>query len=307
MIIKPSYPSDKPCMKYIVNGGCLLTVITPCRNSQATIQSTLESVLAVQQELYKLGFSMEYIVIDGLSSDRTLELVNGYQGLIHDLKVFVQPPRGIYSAMNHGLECDPAGHFTHILNSDDLVLDPAAYARVLADCKKKCISVILSSIVYFDRKSSQPKYIWKCNLVKNFNDFKANLKRGHHFPHPGFIALTDIYAKKKFDAKYHYSADYKLMQSILLDLVDPKSVAIFDVVLVAMGMGGATSSIISMLKGMREIHKINRELRIKGFACNRYISKFIQRCAIYSKHRDLISLKYPLIMALRAPSCRVNR
>jgi len=94
----------------------LVTVITVCRNSAATIRDTLESVLAQTHP------QIEYLIIDGCSTDGTLEILREYKGAFsrkgYDYRILSEPDRGIYDAMNKGLAM-ASGELIGIINSDD--------------------------------------------------------------------------------------------------------------------------------------------------------------------------------------------
>lgn len=87
----------------------LITIITPCLNRRETIAAAVESVMAQDWN------EIEHIVVDGGSTDGTLELLSRYR----HLRVISEPDRGLYDAINKGLRLargDIVGH----LNSDDL-------------------------------------------------------------------------------------------------------------------------------------------------------------------------------------------
>ena len=90
-----------------------VSIITVCYNSAETIKKTIESVL---QQSYE---NIEYIVVDGASTDGTLDIVNQYQtGFQGRLQVISEPDNGIYDAMNKGIHV-ATGELIGILNSDD--------------------------------------------------------------------------------------------------------------------------------------------------------------------------------------------
>ncbi len=88
-----------------------ISVITVCYNSEATVEQTIQSVLAQSHT------DIEYIVVDGASTDRTLEIINKYKDQIS--VVISEKDKGIYDAMNKGL-ARVTGDVVGILNSDDL-------------------------------------------------------------------------------------------------------------------------------------------------------------------------------------------
>ena len=89
------------------------SIITPCYNSEKTIARTLECICS---QTYT---DFEYIVIDGASKDRTLEIVESYRSRLGDkLTVVSEPDNGIYDAMNKGIAL-ATGDLIGIVNSDD--------------------------------------------------------------------------------------------------------------------------------------------------------------------------------------------
>lgn len=95
------------------NCAILVSIITVSYNSEKTIKRTIESVLF---QTYK---NIEYIIIDGASTDRTVDIIKGYEDKFSEhLKWISEPDEGIYFAMNKGLEM-ASGDLIGILNSDD--------------------------------------------------------------------------------------------------------------------------------------------------------------------------------------------
>lgn len=94
----------------------LVSIITVCRNSEKTIRDTIESVL---RQTYD---ELEYIVVDGCSTDGTLELLKGYEEKFRDRHItyryISEPDEGIYDAMNKGIRM-ASGELVGIINSDD--------------------------------------------------------------------------------------------------------------------------------------------------------------------------------------------
>lgn len=90
------------------------TVITVCYNSEKTIQRTLQSI---KDQTYK---NIEYIIIDGSSTDKTLEIISNYKDIIDVL--ISEPDNGIYDAMNKGIRL-ATGNYIGFINSDDYYAD----------------------------------------------------------------------------------------------------------------------------------------------------------------------------------------
>ena len=93
------------------------TIITVCYNSDKTISKTIESVL---NQAFQ---NLEYLIIDGGSSDRTLDIIKKYELHFNErLKLVSEPDNGIYDAMNKGIKI-AKGEWIIFLNSGDLFYD----------------------------------------------------------------------------------------------------------------------------------------------------------------------------------------
>ena len=94
----------------------LVSIITVCYNSEATIRSTIESVLA---QTYP---NVEYIIMDGLSKDNTLSIAREYEDRFNEkgykYRIISEKDNGIYDAMNKGIRA-ATGELVGLINSDD--------------------------------------------------------------------------------------------------------------------------------------------------------------------------------------------
>ena len=99
----------------------LVSVITVCFNAGKTIRRTIHSVL---EQTYP---NIEYLVVDGGSSDATLDILREHEGR---LSFTTEPDRGMYDAMNKGIR-RARGKWIHIVNADDWYASPDALARTV--------------------------------------------------------------------------------------------------------------------------------------------------------------------------------
>lgn len=256
----------------------LITVITPCLNAISSIADNMLSVLAAREALNLEGWELEHLILDGGSVDRTTELVAEHARTHEFCRWFSHVTGGPYAAMNAGLR-EAKGQYSHVLNSDDLLLNPEAYANFILEGISKRATVLIASIGYFRRPDNQVKSLWRVEFIPATKSaWKQQLLQGLHYPHPGFIADTSLYTAKGFDEDYSLSADYKLMQSILIDpTTRPETTLIYREPLVAMAEGGATGNWKGMLKGWLQLAAINKELGIKSSSMRRYWGKLRQR------------------------------
>ncbi|MFY8148267.1 MAG: glycosyltransferase [Prochlorococcaceae cyanobacterium] len=255
----------------------LVTVISPCLNAAGTLPDTLASVAAARAELQRWGQDLDHLILDGGSTDGTAELVATHRAAHAFCRWIEGVGGGPYGAMNAGLAA-ARGHYTQVLNADDLLLDPQAWARFLVEGKRQGAAVLLASIAYFRRPERRLRSQW---IVPPLPDdpgrWRLQLLRGLHYPHPGFVAETALYRAEGFDERYALSADYKLMQSLLLRPGMAPRVQICTDPLVAMAEGGATGNWRAILQGRQQLAAINRELGIQAPGWRRYLAKLRQR------------------------------
>ncbi len=95
-----------------------VSIVTPCLNSEKTIRDTIESVL------YQTYKNIEYIIVDGSSTDNTVKIIKEYLPKFHGRMKFVsEKDNGIYNAMNKGIKMS-SGNIIGIINSDDYYENP---------------------------------------------------------------------------------------------------------------------------------------------------------------------------------------
>ena len=94
--------------------GKQFTIVTVCFNCEQLIERTIQSVLSQNPDLF------EYIIIDGKSKDRTLDVINQYRDRID--KVVSEPDKGIYDAMNKGIAL-ATGKYINFMNAGDYFVD----------------------------------------------------------------------------------------------------------------------------------------------------------------------------------------
>ena len=99
-----------------------VSVITVTYNAEAVLQATLDNVLG---QTWK---NIEYLIIDGGSKDRTLEIVERYRA--HLAVVVSEPDKGLYDAMNKGLE-RATGDYVCFMNAGDLFASPTALEEAM--------------------------------------------------------------------------------------------------------------------------------------------------------------------------------
>ncbi len=234
-----------------------ISIITPTYNSEATLRDTVESIF------FQDYSNIEYIIIDGLSSDKTLDIVSEYQ-LSNEIKLVSEPDAGIYDAMNKGLAL-AGGDVVAILNSDDFYFSPDVLSKVMkVFLSDDSIDAVYGDLVYVDRKNiNKVVRYWKSG---EYSLSKLNL--GWTIPHPVLFLRKRVYdsLNKLFDTSLSLAADYELILR-LLKVRGIKSYYLPEV-LVKMRAGGSSSvNLKQRMKGWRELGlswKINN-LKLPSF------------------------------------------
>lgn len=195
----------------------LVSVITVCYNSELTIEDTIKSVL---HQTYP---NIEYIIIDGASTDRTLDILKQYEPAFHGrMQIYSEPDRGIYDAMNKGIG-KARGDLIGILNSDDFYEPDAAETMVQAYRENKTDYEILYG---FQRNL---KHNWERGALsgsalgnqsaQKSTDGEISVVLFHHdylkqqmITHPTCFVTRKVYERYGvFCTDYKSSADYEFM------------------------------------------------------------------------------------------------
>ena len=170
-----------------------LTVITVVRNGQAVIEGCIQSVL--EQDIPNL----EYIVIDGASTDQTLDIVRSFGDAI--THVVSEPDQGLYDAMNKGL-CLATGRFVHFLNADDRYASSDTLRTLLPKLDEDFVC------------HAQMYYVLPDGNVKLLGEpfsYKREL-RASRLPQPVLFVPNRIYREiGVFDTRYRIAADYDMV------------------------------------------------------------------------------------------------
>jgi len=247
-----------------------VSIITVVYNNRLTIADAIGSVLSQDYS------EIEYIIIDGLSTDGTQEIIQSYGDRITH---FVsEKDKGIYDAMNKGLML-AAGDIIGFLNADDVYADNLVIERVAAAFSDSSIEACYADLVYVNRFNlNKTVRYWKSC------DFKEGLfEKGWFPPHPTFFVRRNIYEKLGgFDLDYRLAADVELMLRFL-SRYRIKSVYIPEI-FVRMRLGGSTNKNLSnIIRQNIEIYRacVKNNIAISPFfiilkIANR-ISQFLTR------------------------------
>lgn len=216
-----------------------VSVITVSFNSAATIARTLASVNA---QTYG---DIEHIVIDGQSSDQTLDIVSKMKmrpGLVQS-----EPDRGIYDAMNKGLE-RATGDVMCFLNSDDEYCSETLIAEVVGEIERTDVDMMYGDVIYASPSGKPIRYY----SSKGFSPNK--LKYGFMPAHPSLFVKADVYREVGgFKSSFKIAGDFEMCCRLFNRPV--LNYKYLEKPFVAMLPGGASAVSVS------NIVRVNREIR----------------------------------------------
>ncbi len=251
----------------------LVSIITVSYNSAATIQRTIESVL------HQTDNNIEYIIIDGGSTDRTVEIIEKFEPQFKAIGIkfcwVSEPDKGIYDAMNKGILM-AEGQWINIQGSDDwLEIDAVETFRAYLNKNSSADIFWFGANIHLDDHIliSKPD-VGKLKRFKLVGCHQAAFV-SQHLMKPGFNLI------------YKLAADYELILKLYLRGAIIKC---FDPIIANYTLGGASN--INQFKTVKEYQQISLSLqKNKQFEINIYFRILKLRLAITQRLKKVLSNK----------------
>ncbi|HRC32623.1 MAG TPA: glycosyltransferase family 2 protein [Bacteroidia bacterium] len=205
-----------------------ISIITITFNSADTVEETIKSVLAQDYP------ELEYIIVDGLSTDNTMEIVKKYSDKIDT--IISEKDKGLYDALNKGIKAS-TGDIIGILHSDDIyngndVISGVAKHFTLWKC-----DAVYANLLFVERNDiNKIKRVWRSGSY-----YDGAFRRGWMPPHPTFFVY-----KKYFETIGYYrtdlrfSGDYELMLRFIHK--NKLKISYYDNFIIKMRMGGISNT-----------------------------------------------------------------
>ena len=215
-----------------------ISVITVAYNAEETIMDTIKSVATQSYS------SIEHIIVDGASTDKTVDIIREYEGLVHAW--ISEPDKGIYDAMNKGITM-ATGDIIGFLNADDIYADSGVLSRVAELLKNKNIDACFADLNFIN---SQGK------MVRRYSSSRFRPERlayGWMPAHPTLYVRKLLFSKVGlFRIDYKIAADYEWI--VRLFVTYKTSWCYVPDVWVHMRLGGVST------KGLRSRWVLNCEI-----------------------------------------------
>ncbi len=170
------------------------TIITVCFNAEKTIRKTVESVVT---QTYQ---DLQYLIMDGGSKDRTLEIIQECAKDFH-VTVYCEKDDGVYNAMNRGI-ARAEGDYIYFLNAGDTFYGPETLGQIV-----KYITDV--SVIYYGKVIKCCGYKGVTRLENHFDNLKEKVYSGGMPCHQSIFAPRDTLRNHYFCEKYKIRADYE--------------------------------------------------------------------------------------------------
>ena len=218
-----------------------ISIITACFNAQDTIEETIRSVA---KQTYD---NIEYIIVDGSSTDNTLQIIENYRDMINIL--ISEPDSGVYNAMNKGIKV-ATGDLLFFLNADDIFINELVVQQFAEFAESNNTGLLLGDIILLDKYDGRV-YHEKQSLIDNIQLLKSTIF------HPATFFRKEVFERfgryseeNKIASDYEWYLNYFVKNNGDYSYLD-KPVSVFS-------MGGLSSD-----ERYSKIHKEERE-RIKN-------------------------------------------
>jgi glycosyltransferase involved in cell wall biosynthesis len=233
-------------------GMPLITVVTVVRNGEKTLEQTMLSVIN------QTCPNIEYIVVDGASTDGTLDIIRKYEDRIDYW--MSEPDKGIYDAMNKGIDL-ATGEWINFMNSGDGLYGNDILRKVFEG------NIVSEDIIYGDvflahRLGSFVQKAKPLNLIA----------KQMVFVHQAAFVRSALMKEMKFDITYKICGDYNFFYQCYKNdihfLYTPFVIAMYNVEY------GASRNYLLLLYEYARVHGINRSLYWKA--------KYFFNCLLYN-------------------------
>lgn len=177
----------------------IVSVITVAFNAEIFIEKTICSVIS------QTGVSFEYIIVDGKSTDRTLEIIERYRDRIST--IISEPDHGIYDAMNKGIK-NAHGAWIIFMNAGDVFCNNNVLRSLALEQKPENVAVVYGDSI---SRYGRDYYLFPAKQLSVLE------KDGMAFCHQAAFVRTSIMRKFLFDTSYKLLADFNFFRKLFLE------------------------------------------------------------------------------------------
>lgn len=183
-----------------------ISIVTPCRNARDTVGAAIESVLAQRYP------RLEHIVMDGASSDGTLEVLARYP----HLRVVSEPDQGLYDALNQGIAL-ARGELVGWLNADDMYADGALLAIAEAFRNDPGLEMVCGDAQVIEETGAGWSAVHRHSFTRPEDFRRREIRHGGALLNACLFSRALLERVGPFDASYRISGDKDYLLRLALD------------------------------------------------------------------------------------------
>lgn len=221
-----------------------LSIITVTYNAEKELQKTIESILS-QQNIKEIN--IEYIIQDGLSSDKTLSIAKEYKTRLENkgitVNIYSEKDYGIYDAMNRGIR-KSQGKWVCLLNAGDSFCDKQSLQGL-----KRYLEESIADVLYADYKRIN-SYVTRNVRIPDLKELRKTMI----FCHQAIFIRDYIYRDNLYNCQYNLVADYDLMFRLYIEGRKFEHIPIY---LIDYDTDGLSAK--NMVRTYREIYKVRKD------------------------------------------------
>ena len=175
-----------------------ITIITVVKNNEKYLEENIKSLINQTYQNY------EHIIVDGLSSDKTMDIIKRYKNKIH--KIISEKDNGLYDAINKGIQ-NASGDIIGILNSDDYFY-------------KDALNIVRKYFESFPDIDFLFGTVFKHKILHGYKPWKIKWTFGFYTTHSVgfFIKKSSQWKVGLYNLNYKYSSDYDLFYRMIVKL-----------------------------------------------------------------------------------------
>lgn len=226
--------------------GCpLITIITVCFNDGEYLEETIKSVI------HQTYSNIEYIIIDGGSTDNTINIIKKYESKIdHWLS---ESDKGIYDAMNKGVSLSK-GRWINFMNAGDIFYKSNTIEKIFLKKNDKVDFIYGDCEIIYNSEFSR---IQKAGEMKN-------LWKGMVFSHQSVFTNSDVFKKYQFNVDNRIGADFEFLFNCYINKYKFYNIHIPIATVLAGGLSD-TNRIESILSRWSTINKFSKNLKVNAY------------------------------------------
>ena len=230
------------------------SIITTVLNNEHLISECLSSI---QKQMIKKK-EVEHIIIDGGSSDKTVEIIKKFKKKNKDIKLFVKKNFSIYKAINFGIK-KSKNNYIGILHSDDFYLNNYVLSFVKKQFNKnKKLDAIYSNVKIVKRKNKNKVLRYFKSKQLNYEDYL----KCYHPPHTSLFFKRNVFKKHGYyKEKFKIASDFEFMLRVL-GVKRLKTRYINKSFIIMRSGGTSTQSIKNILVSNYEVYKSFKENKV---------------------------------------------